>query len=148
MIIQGRRMEPDRTTPGKLTIECKQCGKTNFFEQPYLYHAGFSDQGFLYNDKGTLTLVWNVTDPVLSEMFPGDLRWMLNPLNRRRFEKILTPAPAGDRWRFHNPARCTFCSKPILRSMLHSIHYVLYPGSVVTDKNNQLLLREYVVASR
>ena len=53
-------------------MPCRYCGKENLFDQPYYYHAGFADQGFLYNDAGTLTLVWSVSDPALQRLFPAD----------------------------------------------------------------------------
>ena len=132
------------STPKNLSIECKHCRETNLFDQPYLYHAGFADQGFLYNDSGTLTLVWNMFDPFLREMFSENATWIRNPLNRIRFEKRLPPAPIGGRWRFKNPARCTFCSKPISHSIQHSVHYLVYPGSILADEGYQFRLREYI----
>jgi DNA-directed RNA polymerase subunit RPC12/RpoP len=127
-----------------LIIECKHCGKKNPFEQPYPYHAGFADQGFLYNDAGNLTLVWSTLDPVLDELFPGQPTWALNLLNRRRFEKLLLPAPSGGRWRFRNPARCTHCGKPVMAPMLRSVHYLLCPGSIRTDRGREFKLRDYL----
>jgi hypothetical protein len=83
------------SSPEFLTIKCKHCGKKNLFDQPYPYHAGFADQGFLYNDAGTLTLVWSITDPLFAVLFPGETIWTLSLLNRRRLEKLLLPAPQG-----------------------------------------------------
>lgn len=126
------------------TIDCKHCDRKNLFEQPYPYHAGFTDQGFLYDDAGTLTLVWSMLDPVLNELFPDDPLWTLNLLHRRGFEKLLVPAPSGGRWRFRNPARCTHCGKPISDPMLRSVHYLLYPGSILTDRDGEFNLRKYL----
>jgi len=39
------------------------CGFDNSFDQPYPFHAGFSNAGFLYNEAGNLTLVWSSFDP-------------------------------------------------------------------------------------
>jgi hypothetical protein len=127
-----------------LTIDCKQCGQKNRFDQPYPYHAGFTDQGFLYDDAGTLTLVWSMLDPVLNELFPDQPLWTLSLLNRRRFEKLLVPAPSGGRWRFRNPARCIHCGKPISDPMLRSVHYLLYPGSIRTDRDREFKLKDYL----
>lgn len=127
-----------------LPITCKHCGKDTLFEQPYPYHAGFTDQGFLYNNAGNLTLVWSVLDPVLDKLFPGQPTWTLNLLKRRRFEKIMLPAPDGGYWRFRNPARCIHCAKPISKPMLHSPHYLIYPGSLITDLGGEFKLIEYM----
>jgi hypothetical protein len=126
----------------KLAVTCRYCGKDNLFDQPYYFHAGFADQGFLYNDAGTLTLVWSVSDPVLQRLFPADARWTLQAENRRRFERLLRPAPCGGRWRFRNPARCIHCTRPILKPMLRSVHYLVYPGSLLTDQGNAPWLAE------
>jgi hypothetical protein len=127
-----------------LSIKCKHCRKENVFAQPYVYHAGFSDQGFLYNDVGNLTLTWGVMDPVLVELFPGQPNWPMSWINRWRFERALPPAPAGGRWRFRNPARCMHCGKPIMQPMLRSSGYVVYPGSILTDQGQAFRLREYL----
>jgi len=126
-----------------LSIICKHCDKENLFDQPYPYHAGFSDDGFLYSDSGVYTLVWNICDPVFKEMFFEKTPWTLSSSNRRKFEKQLPPAPDGGRWRFHNPARCVHCKKPILGPMLRSIHYLVYPGSVVLNQRQSPGLKEY-----
>jgi hypothetical protein len=122
----------------RFSIVCKKCGWETLFDQPYPYHAGFTDQGFLYNDTGTLTLVWSMLDPVLEQRFPGNNFWTLNWKDRQVFEKMLLAAPDGSRWRFRNPARCTRCSAPIMKPMLHSVHYVIYPGSVLADQRGGL----------
>jgi hypothetical protein len=126
------------------TIECKHCGNKNAFDQPYPYHAGFADQGFLYNDAGNLTLVWSVLDPVLEEIFPGQTLWTSRWLNRWRFEKILLPAPSGGYWRFRNPARCMQCAKAIANPMLRSNHYLVYPGSIMTGQDQTFRLQAYL----
>jgi hypothetical protein len=135
------------SSPEFLTIKCKHCGKKNLFDQPYPYHAGFADQGFLYNDAGTLTLVWSITDPLFAELFPGETTWTLSLLNRRRLEKLLLPAPQGGRWRFRNPARCMQCARPISSPMLRSVHYLVYPGSIHADREGEGGLRNYLKAT-
>ena len=142
------RLHPNTTraksATRKLSVRCKHCGKVNRFDQPYAYHAGFSDQGFLYNDAGTLTLVWSVWDPVFNEILPEKASWTHSPLNRQCFEERLLPAPEGGLWRFSNPARCTHCKMPISGSMLDTIVYLVYPGSILTNDRLQLGLREYL----
>jgi hypothetical protein len=135
------------TSPELFSIKCKRCGKNNIFDQPYPYHAGFADQGFLYNDAGNLTLIWSVLDPVFEEIFPDQTLWTMSLLNRWRFEKMLLPAPFGGRWRFRNPARCIKCAKPISSPMLRSIHYLVFPGSIKTDQDKQFRLKEYLITT-
>jgi hypothetical protein len=131
--------------PEKLTVKCKECGRANIFGQPHAYHAGFSDQGFLYSDSGHFTLTWSDHDPVISRFFPPGSRWDRDKDLRRRFEDALKPAPDGGRWRAENPARCIHCSAPISGSMLQTTYYLLYPGSIVTQEPNWAMrLREYL----
>jgi hypothetical protein len=134
-------------TSDQFSIKCKHCGKNLIFDQPYPYHAGFADQGFLYNDAGTLTLVWSVVDPIIDQLFPEQPAWTLSLINRWHFEKLLLPAPTGGRWRFRNPARCTQCARPVSKHLFHSIHYLVYPGSIITDQNNQFRLLDYMTSA-
>jgi hypothetical protein len=132
----------------KSSIRCNHCGGEITFDQPYPFHAGFSDEGFLYNDSGNCTLIWSITDPVLAELFPGNSFWMRSWLYRRKLEKILPAAPVGGRWRFRNPARCTRCKKPIAPPMLKSIHYLLYPGSIRTNIDLSMGLKDLIAPNR
>jgi hypothetical protein len=132
----------------KFSIRCNHCGGENTFDQPYPYHAGFSDEGFLYNDSGNCTLIWSIMDPVLVELFSGNSFWMRSWLNRRKVERLLPSAPIGGRWRFRNPARCTRCKKPIAPPMLKSVHYLLYPGSICTNIDHTMGLQKYLSPNR
>jgi DNA-directed RNA polymerase subunit RPC12/RpoP len=116
-----------------MEIPCKRCGGINRFEQPYIYHAGFSDRCFLYNEAGNLTLVWWCTDP--------DFEAIMGPLGsstfsrkaKAAFESRLTEAPFGGKWLFKNPARCVRCGSKILDPMVRTTSYVIYDGSIVLD---------------
>jgi hypothetical protein len=116
-----------------VTIECASCGYKNDFEQPYPIHAGFSNQGFLYNDDGNLTLVWGSFDPAYEAIVGRKHPWMLTAEERALFERSLVPAPSGGRWRFINQARCLKCTNPISGPIIQTIYYLLYPGSIATD---------------
>ena len=134
-----------RTTTKKTSIKCPQCGRDNDFDQPYPYHAGFGTQGFLYSDSGHFTLTWNWYDPAISQFFPPESRYDRDADMRRRFEDTLRPAPDGGRWRADNPARCIYCSAPISGSMLQTIYYLLYTGSIETEKvGDKPRLSEYL----
>ncbi len=130
-----------------VTITCSSCGHKNGFEQPYPFHAGFGDQGFLYNDAGNLTLIWSCYDPAYEAVVGNDNPWSLTAEQRDLLESALCEAPSGGRWRFANPARCINCASPISSPITETIYYLRYPGSVDTDPNrggrglNELLLR-------
>jgi hypothetical protein len=115
-------------------IPCPQCQRPNHFAQPHLYHAGFGDQGFLYDDAGHLTLTWSIYDPIFERYVGKRVAWDLSAEERRPFEDALKPAPSGGRWRFENPARCLFCGAKLLDPIgPASVYYVLYPDSIVTS---------------
>jgi hypothetical protein len=58
-----------------LIVKCVRCAAENVFNQPYAYHAGFADQGFLYDDAGHLTLVWSCFDPAYVELVGPQNAW-------------------------------------------------------------------------
>ena len=117
----------------QMEVPCGACNKTTAFDQPYAYHAGFGNQGFLYNDAGTMTLVWSSYDPAFEQVVGQQHPWMLTPDLQRLLENRLLPAPAGGRWRFSNPARCRNCGAEISGPMLKTIYYLVYSGSLVAD---------------
>ena len=116
-----------------MVVTCKACRGSTEFQQPYAYHAGFGNQGFLYNDAGTLTLVWSSYDPAFEAVVGAKVPWMLTPELRSALESRLPPAPVGGRWRFSNPARCPKCGVEVAGPMTQNIYYLVYDGSVVLD---------------
>jgi len=128
----------------KLTVRCKQCGRDNVFDQPYPYHAGFGNQGFLYNDAGTLTLTWSSYDPAYVAIVGQKHPWALTAADRERLEQRLRDAPSGGRWGFNNPARCVYCAAAISEPMLQTIYYLRYPGSVETEEGREARLKEFL----
>lgn len=124
----------------RLSVRCPRCGQGNVFDQPYRYRAGFGDQGFMYSDSGHCTLVWSCFDPVLEQFFPAGRGGLADLASRTRFEEALRPAPDGGRWKFTNPAKCWHCPEAIAVSILQQIHYLVYPGSIITDEGAQFML--------
>jgi hypothetical protein len=120
-----------------MELGCAACGNTNQFDQPYPYHAGFGDQGFLYNAAGNCTLVWSILDPVYESLLARHSPkqpWALTSEAQREFEQLLPPSPRGDRWRFSNPPRCQNCGEALSAPMgPESIYYLVYPESVVLE---------------
>jgi hypothetical protein len=113
---------------GHLIVSCGGCREEIEFAQPYAYHAGFGNQGFLYDDEGTLTLVWDSYDPAYSELFDR-YPWSLSVDQQERLESMLADAPSGGRWRFANPARCPSCGREIRGPMMRDISFLRFPGS-------------------
>ena len=114
-------------------VPCSACKLVNIFHQPYPYHAGFGDQGFLYDDAGTLTLTWSVYDSAYVALIGNKNPWALTEEDRTKLEDHLLPAPRGGRWRFRNPPRCRFCGHPIGDPIGRNIYYYFYDGSIDAD---------------
>jgi hypothetical protein len=106
-----------------ITIKCTSCGHENGFDQPYGIHAGFSNQGFLYNDQGNLTLIWSSFDPEYEAVVGRKHPWGLTADDQAKLEAALSPAPKGGGWRFANPARCTKCGEAISGAITQTIYY-------------------------
>ena len=117
-----------------MIVTCKECHQESVFDQPYAYHAGLSNQGFLYDDAGTCTLIWSSFDPAYESIVGKTHPWMLTESQRVSLEAALKPSPSGGRWRFANPPRCPHCGADIERSILHTIYYFVFPGSVDLDQ--------------
>lgn len=128
----------------KIKVKCKHCGHENQFDQPYAYHAGFGNQGFLYDDAGTLTLTWSSYDPAYVAVVGQKHPWALTQSDRDKLESRLRDAPSGGRWRFVNPARCLHCGGQISDSILHTIYYLLYLGSVEAENGQRCRFGEYL----
>jgi hypothetical protein len=111
-----------RTHLKNTVIKCASCARANVFDQPYLYHAGFSDQGFLYKDAGNLTLTGSCYDPAYTALVGGKSPWALTLAEKQKVEEALLPAPKGGRWRFSNPARCLHCGAAISDSIERCIY--------------------------
>lgn len=124
-------MKREETKP--LIMTCPQCKFLNVFNQPYAYHAGFGDKGFLYNEPGNRTLVWSVYDPAYIAIVGGKNPWALASEDRQRIENALKPSPDGTRWLFSNSARCLKCGHSISGPMGETIYYLEYEGSVNVD---------------
>ena len=115
-----------------ITVVCPN-GHANDFDQPWPYHAGFSDVCFLYNDDGDLTLWWDMYDETFSDYLgrlPESERNLALPKARAHIEAGLGPAPHGGKWRFSNPPRCLTCHAPIEPVPGSPIYFVVYPGSI------------------
>ncbi len=124
-------MRREYTKP--LVVPCTHCGASNVFNQPHAYHAGFGDQGFLYSESGTCTLVWNAYDPDFQALVGRRSPWVLSREKQQILEDALHPAPDGSRWLFSNPARCLTCGRPISGPMSQTIYYLEYDGSINVD---------------
>ena len=112
-----------------MIVRCDSCGAESAFDQPYPFHAGFGNEGFLYDDAGKSTLVWSAFDPAYVDLVGPHHPWALAESAQQILETALAPSRTGGRWRFSNPARCPICAQPVRGPMTQDIHYLLFPGS-------------------
>jgi phage FluMu protein Com len=112
-----------------IIIKCPKCKHENTFNQPYPYHAGFGDQGFLYNEKGNRTLIWDSYDPDYTAIVGKSHPWALKKAQQKKLEDLLLP-DSGGRWLFSNPARCEKCQSPISEPILKNIYFLVFANSI------------------
>ncbi len=119
--------------PTHIVVTCPHCGYGNVFHQPYPYHAGYGDQGFLYNESGNCTLSWSSFDRDYVGVVGLRHPWDLTAADREALEARLAPAPDGTRWSFKNPARCLRCGGSISGPITETPYFLRYEGSVDRD---------------
>lgn len=112
-----------------MIVRCESCRVEIPFEQPYPFHAGFGNEGFLYDEAGTSTLVWSGFDRAYVDLVGPQHPWALAESAQQMLESALAPSATGGRWRFCNPARCPKCGHQLRGPMTQDIHYLLFPGS-------------------
>ena len=118
-----------------MIVRCSACGHENSFAQPYAYHAGFANQGFLYNDAGNRTLVWSSFDPAWEGLVGQVHPWTLESSGWARVEAALNPLPDGTTWKANNPPRCEECRAAIGRAIADGeIYYLIFPNSFILDQ--------------
>ena len=118
-------------------VKCPSCDTATVFSQPYPYHAGFGNQGFLYNRTGNCTLIWSSFDPDYETIVGQKHPWALSEDDRIRLESALASSPDGTEWGFGHPARCAACGSVISESILHSIYYYVFDGSIDLDTDSR-----------
>ena len=123
----------DEAVPTNIVVTCPSCGHGTVFQMPWPFHAGYGDQGFLYNEAGDRTLIWSSFDPDYQAAVGSKPPWALTDEERQKFEDRLPPAPSGGRWLFRNPARCVRCGNPISGPITETTYYLRYDGSVDRD---------------
>jgi len=64
---------------------CPHCGRRFEYER---YHAGFSDEGYMYCDHDETVLTWHALGPAYRRVV-AKLPWMLETDEQRRVEESL-----------------------------------------------------------
>ncbi len=80
-------------------------------------------------------MIWSSFDLDYEEIVGQKHPWALSESDRLRLEAALAPSPDGTEWGFSHPARCPSCGGKIAESILHSIYYYRFDGSIDLDAN-------------
>lgn len=118
-----------------MQLTCQHCKRRVQLKQKYPYHAGFSNEGFLYCDKDSTVLTFNVYDPTFEKLAAGKLPWApdFSDKEKRKVEKHLKPCPCGGRFSFENHGRCPSCAAPIAKPIGKSIHFFILSNRIDGD---------------
>lgn len=86
-------------------VSCPSCGEPIRAQR---FHAGFSNEGFLYAATGSLVLTWDAYDPGYLGVIDKH-PWMLSPEEQAAVEAAIKPGIRGEPYRFANQPRCPTC---------------------------------------
>ncbi len=90
------------------------------------FHAGFSNEGFMYCSRDETLLTWDAYDPEyrrLTESYP----WMLAADEQKAVESAAKPCPCGGMFAFANAPRCPSCHD-VLAPLDSAREYFLVTG--------------------
>lgn len=118
-----------------MKINCPTCLRTIKLKQKRMYHAGFSNLGFLYCNTCTSVLEFGVYNPHYTKIVGDKHPWSLNQKEKRNVENHLRPCPCGGKFEFDLEPRCPFCNGS-LKSLLPSDIYFIEIGDVINGDHD------------
>ena len=108
-----------------MDLQCPHCKRTLRLAQPYPYHAGFGDQGFLYCESDPTIVTFGAYGHPYRQLVGAVLPWDLDADQRRRVEEALLPCPCGGRFTFRAEPRCPSCGASLRNALPGDIYYVI-----------------------
>jgi hypothetical protein len=114
--------EESLKSSGKLTANCPHCHRFVEFER---FHAGFSNEGYLYCDSDAAVLTWDSYHPQYVRLVGEKHPWMLSKEEQRRVEDALKPCPYGGRFTFANPPKCPHCLRDISSFVAEKVYFIV-----------------------
>lgn len=117
-----------------MNIDCPNCKKKVELDQQYFYHAGRSNQGFLYCDRDSTILVFGAYDPAYVRIVGNIHPWMLDLDQRVEVERHLISCPCGGSFSFSNPPLCPHCGGSLQAALPSPMHYIIVNRLVDGDR--------------
>ncbi len=118
-----------------MKLKCPNCKKLILLKQEYLYHAGFSNRGFLYCELCPTILEFSSYDRNYKKFIRDKGPWPLAVDEKQLIEKHLKYCPCGGRFRFDAPPKCPHCLGSIASLLPDKIHFVEVDKVIDADKN-------------
>ena len=123
-----------------MKITCPHCGKIIELQQQYLYHAGFSNLGFLYCDTCSNILEFGSYNPNYETIVGNKHPWVLTPEEKTELESHLAPCPCGGHFKFNAYPRCPFCGEDLSSLLPDNIRFFEIGQVVDGDKDQNVWL--------
>jgi len=119
-----------------MDLLCPHCRGVLHLPQPYPYHAGFSNEGFLYCDTDATVLTFSSYNPHYRAIV-GDVHpWMLDPTQRLSIEDHLLPCPCGGRFLFAVEPRCPLCGASLSPALPGPGYFVVIERRLDGDRES------------
>jgi rRNA maturation protein Nop10 len=111
----------------RLQAKCPHCGHEFTYQK---YHAGFSNEGYMYCDRDETVFTWDAYAPSYLRLV-DKLPWMLSAVEQHLVEAAVRPCPNGGRFAFGNPPLCPSCHGDI-SALTPSREYYIVTGRRVS----------------
>ena len=110
---------------------CHNCGGSFRFQR---YHAGFSNEGYMYCDSDATVVTWSSYDPVYSQLAKETFPWALDSKQKAEVEMIARPCPCGGHFGFDACPRCPLCKGQLPELGSDPIYFVIAGTRIDGDK--------------
>ncbi len=108
-----------------MVLSCPKCRSEMVLTQPYPYHAGFGDEGFLYCEDCPAVLTFSSFDPAYVDLVREVHPWMLDTAQQSKVENGLKRCRCGSKFLFRSKPRCPSCGAPLRGSLPEDVHYLI-----------------------
>lgn len=123
-----------------MELTCPSCHKRILLKQKYFYHAGFSDEGFMYCDNDSTTLKFSSYDKIYESIVGPKHPWSLNESEKVKVENELKNCPCGGKFRFANLSLCPLCRQSIQSLIPAKIYFIEFDRIFDAEKDSMWLL--------